>query len=69
MVALGAACRAQGRAAATAARTGRRTHATAAPLQDPLRRHYDELAALSVDERLEQRYAKFRRMGHIASQA
>lgn len=44
-------------------------HATAAALHDALRRHYDELAALSVDERLEQRYAKFRRMGHLATQA
>jgi acetyl-CoA carboxylase carboxyl transferase subunit alpha len=39
--------------------------ATAAALHDTLRRHLAELAALSVEERLERRYAKFRRMGHV----
>ncbi|WAS98366.1 acetyl-CoA carboxylase carboxyltransferase subunit alpha [Nannocystis punicea] len=43
--------------------------ATAAALHDALRRHYGELAALSVQDRLERRYAKFRRMGHVEMQA
>lgn len=42
--------------------------ATAAALHETLRRHLGELAALSVHERLEQRYAKFRRMGHVEIQ-
>ncbi len=44
-------------------------HATARTLHDALRRHLDELAALGVDERRERRYAKFRGMGHLESQA
>jgi len=43
--------------------------ATAAALHDALRRHLGELAALSVEDRLERRYAKFRRMGHVEMQA
>jgi acetyl-CoA carboxylase carboxyl transferase subunit alpha len=43
--------------------------ATAAALHEALRRHFGELAALSVQERLERRYAKFRRMGHVEMQA
>ena len=44
-------------------------HATAGALHDALRRHFGELTALTVDERLERRYAKFRRMGHLEPRA
>lgn len=43
--------------------------ATASSLQASLRRHLGELVALSGEERLERRYAKFRRMGHLEAQA
>ena len=39
--------------------------ATAPALQAVLARHFAELKALSVDERRDQRYAKFRRIGHL----
>jgi acetyl-CoA carboxylase carboxyl transferase subunit alpha len=38
---------------------------TAALLGAALRRILDELCALSPEQRVEQRYAKFRRMGHL----
>lgn len=40
-------------------------HATATALYDALRRHFAALEALTVEERLAQRYAKFRQMGHL----
>jgi len=43
--------------------------ATASSLQGILCRHLGELVALSGEERLERRYAKFRRMGHLEAQA
>ncbi len=39
--------------------------ATAQALRDALRRHLDDLLALSADRRTELRYAKFRRIGHL----
>jgi len=39
--------------------------ATAQALQVALARHFTELKALGVDERRDQRYAKFRRIGHL----
>jgi acetyl-CoA carboxylase carboxyl transferase subunit alpha len=39
--------------------------ATAGALGSALRRHFAELRALGPEARLEQRYAKFRRMGHL----
>ena len=38
---------------------------TAAALQETLRRHLADLSALSVEERLQQRYKKFRAIGHL----
>ncbi|MBK7827447.1 acetyl-CoA carboxylase carboxyltransferase subunit alpha [Nannocystis sp.] len=38
---------------------------TAQALQVALRRHFDELRALSCEARRDQRYAKFRRIGHL----
>ncbi len=38
---------------------------TAAALRGAMRRHLSELDALTVDERLEARYAKFRSIGHL----
>jgi len=38
---------------------------TAAAIQESLRRHFAALAALTVEERLAQRYGKYRRMGHL----
>ncbi len=38
---------------------------TAAAIQEALRRHLAELSALSVDERLQRRYDKYRRIGHL----
>ncbi|MFO1476505.1 MAG: acetyl-CoA carboxylase carboxyltransferase subunit alpha [Verrucomicrobiota bacterium] len=40
------------------------TDATAANVQKHLAKHLDELLAMSVDERLKARYAKFRAFGH-----
>ena len=38
---------------------------TAAALQEALRRHLAELVAMPVDARLQRRYEKFRRIGHL----
>lgn len=38
---------------------------TAAAIQEALRRHLGELEALSVTERLDRRYDKYRRIGHL----
>jgi acetyl-CoA carboxylase carboxyl transferase subunit alpha len=38
---------------------------TAAAIQESLRRHFAALQALTVEERLAQRYGKYRRMGHL----
>ncbi|MBK8264353.1 MAG: acetyl-CoA carboxylase carboxyltransferase subunit alpha [Nannocystis sp.] len=38
---------------------------TAAAIQESLRRHFAALRALTVEERLAQRYGKYRRMGHL----
>ncbi|MEM6291360.1 MAG: acetyl-CoA carboxylase carboxyltransferase subunit alpha [Myxococcota bacterium] len=42
--------------------------ATATALSEALRKHLDELCALSVDALIDQRYDKYRRIGHLEGQ-